>query len=144
MLFLNDFSDLLPHKGSMLLLDCVVRYDAFSIHCPATSHRRLDNPLRLDGKLSALTGIEYGAQAAGLHHALLEQSPQQPLGTLAVARDVVILAERLDDLTQPLAINARRLAAEAGGCIYAFDVAHEGAALLRGRLTLALHTATQP
>ena len=58
-----DIASLIPHAGSMCLLDAVDTYDQQRIVCSASSHRATHNPLRHADQLSIQTGIEYAAQA---------------------------------------------------------------------------------
>jgi len=71
MLTQAEWMPLLPHAGAMRLLDSVQRWDASSITCRASSHKHCENPLRFDGCLPAVTGLEYAAQAMGIHTGLL-------------------------------------------------------------------------
>ncbi|MGH8502676.1 MAG: hypothetical protein ACREVE_09435, partial [Gammaproteobacteria bacterium] len=61
---------LIPHAGTMCLLDAVLEWDDESIHCTSETHRAADNPLRREGRLSALHAFEYGAQAVAVHGGL--------------------------------------------------------------------------
>ncbi len=61
----------LPHAGRMCLLERLEFWDGDSITCIATSHRDADNPLRRGGRLHAVAGVEYAAQAMALHGNLL-------------------------------------------------------------------------
>jgi len=129
----------IPHRGAMCLLDGVLEWDAQRIVCRASSHLDLANPLRVDGKLPAACGIEYGAQAMAVHGALLaaEGKPLGP-GILASVRGVELLAGRLDDAPGLLRIAAERLSGEHGHILYAFSVADEDGELVRGRATVVL------
>ena len=62
--------ELLPHAGSMCLLERVVECDAKSIRCETRTQVDRANPLRRDGPLSSVCAIEYAAQAMALHGAL--------------------------------------------------------------------------
>jgi len=124
---------LIPHQGAMCLLDRVVSCDAERIVCVAESHRDPGNPLRRDGVLPAIAGVEYAAQAMALHGALTGGSPQPP-GFLTALRDVVLAVERLDEAAA-LEVAAVALAREARGFIYRFEVA-SGGTLLAGRATV--------
>jgi len=62
--------ELIPHAGKMCLLELVVDYDAESIRCETRTHLAADNPLRHQGRLSCISGIEYAAQAMAVHGAL--------------------------------------------------------------------------
>ena len=129
----------IPHRGAMCLLDGVLDWDAQRIVCSARSHQDPANPLRVDGRLPAACGIEYGAQAMAVHGALLAAGGR-PLGPgiLASVRGVELLAGRLDDVPGPLRIAAERLSGEADHILYAFSVAAEGGELLRGRAAVVL------
>ncbi len=129
---------LVPHGGAMCLLDRALVWDAESIACEADRHCDPDNPLRRDGRLPAICGVEYALQAMALHGALLASGAAQPAGYLSSLRDVSIGAERLDAVAGPLGVRARALAAEAGGFIYRFEVEGGGRTLLTGQAAVIL------
>ena len=129
---------LVPHGGAMCLLDRALSWDAEDIACEADRHRDEDNPLRRDGRLPAICGVEYALQAMALHGALLAEGAAQPAGYLSSLRDVSVGAERLDAVAGPLGVRARALAAEAGGFIYRFEVEGEGRILLMGQAAVIL------
>jgi predicted hotdog family 3-hydroxylacyl-ACP dehydratase len=130
---------LVPHGGRMCLLDRALSWDAETIACEADRHRDGDNPLRRDGRLPAICGVEYALQAMALHGALLGGGgAAQPAGYLSSLRDVSLGAERLDTVPGPLGIRARALAAEAGGFIYRFEVEGGGRILLAGQAAIIL------
>lgn len=138
----------IPHQGSMCLLDAVVAWDAASVRCTATSHTHADNPLRAQGRLAAICGIEYAAQAMAVHGALLAEAepecgaPQRPrTGYLASVRKLVVQAERLDDIAAPLEVAAERLSGEGATVLYAFVVSAAGRTLLSGRAAVILDAA---
>ncbi|MBW6401921.1 phosphotransferase [Roseomonas sp. HJA6] len=128
---------LVPHQGAMCLLDRVEASDAEGIACVATSHRDATNPLRRDGMLPAICGLEYALQAMALHGALTDGGAQG-VGFLAGLTGVTLAAERLDTVEGPLHITATALARESRGFIYGFAVNGEGRALLSGRGTVVL------
>src|SRR5258708_29373344 len=66
----SEIRTLIPHSGTMCVLDGVVQWDDNSIVCVTNTHRVLDNPLRREGRLSAVHALEYGAQAAAVHGGL--------------------------------------------------------------------------
>jgi predicted hotdog family 3-hydroxylacyl-ACP dehydratase len=70
----SEIRCLIPHAGTMCLLDGVEAWDMRSIVCVSSTHRSVANPLRRDGRLSALHAFEYGAQAAAVHGGLLARS----------------------------------------------------------------------
>lgn len=148
--------ELIPHQGTMCLLDDVAAWSAADIACVASSHLSPDNPLRRGGRLSAICGVEYGLQAAALHGRLLHGVPANGVnaddgppagapapGFLAALRDVTLHVEHLDDQ----AFGALRVTAHAemqapSGAIYRFAVASEaGTPLVEGRGTIAFATA---
>src|SRR5881398_1435622 len=67
---------LIPHAGTMCLLDSVLGWDDESIVCTTNTHRDEANPLRRDGRLSALHALEYAAQAAAIHGGLRARAVQ--------------------------------------------------------------------
>ena len=56
-----------PHGESMCLLDAVDSWDDRTITCRTSSHRDHRNPLRAGGRLMITAGLEYAAQAMGVH-----------------------------------------------------------------------------
>ncbi len=132
----------LRHAGTMCLIDAVTSWDAGVVHCRTRTHERADNPLRADNRLGAMCGIEYGAQAAAAHGAILAcleagQGGGAPVaGYLAALREVESAVERLDDLPRELAIVATRIASLPGGAAYGYAIRHGSATVQSGRLTL--------
>ena len=127
---------LVPHAGAMCLLDSVRDWSAERIVCTAINHRDARNPLRADGQLAAVNGIEYAAQAMAVHGALLDADGGQGearAGFLAMARDVALGVERLDVVESDLAIQCDRLMGDRAGIMYEFQVTAEGQILLSGR-----------
>jgi len=129
---------LVPHAGAMCLLDRVERWDDDGILCHAVSHRDPANPLRRDGQLPAIAGVEYALQAMALHGALTDGEGSQPAGYLASLRDVVLAVARLDDQAEDLRVSATAVAREARSFIYAFEVAAAGQVLLSGQAAVIL------
>lgn len=127
---------LLPHAGSMCLLDAVRAWDATHVVCEALSHRDPANPLRRDGRLSAVCGVEYAAQAMAVHKALCDAGGAVRQGFLGAVRELVLEVERLDDRDAPLEIEAHCEMAGHGAAVYRFVVAAAGATLVRGRVSV--------
>lgn len=131
-----DWAHLIPHAGSMCLLDAVARWDGESIHARSASHARVDNPLRGEHGLHAVHLAEYGAQAMALHGALLARSRGTETvrpGMLVSLRDVTLAAEYLDGLDGHLDVHAQCLYADGAGAQYTFRVEHRGYLLASGR-----------
>lgn len=128
---------LIPHQGGMCLLERVVSCDAEAIACSSGTHRDAANPLRRDGVLPAVCGVEYALQAMALHGALTEGAPQGR-GFVAALSAVEVAAERLDEVAGQLSVSAIAMARESRGFIYRFAVDGDGRRLLSGRATVVL------
>ena len=127
---------LLPQQGTRGRIDSVDAFDATRIVCSTTRHADPVNPLREDGRLSSLAGIEFAAQAMAAHGALL--GDRQPVhGWLARVRDCVVSCERMDTLPGPLRIEAERLAGDARALSYRFTISSRGAPVLEGSALIA-------
>jgi len=126
---------LIPHSGSMSLLDSVLAWDDTHIHARAVSHRDAGNPLRSDGRLRSVHLCEYGAQAMAIHGGLLAQrdgAVARP-GYLVALRAIKLLCARIDDIVAPLDVHAAQLLADAAGLQYAFRIEADGRLLAHGR-----------
>lgn len=134
----------LPHAGRMCLIERLESWDRDNITCIAISHRDADNPLRDGGRLHAVAGVEFAAQAMALHSKLLstpDLSPvdgtdtQSDIGYLASVRDLKLEVDDLGTITEDLRITARRHSADASWFIYDFEI-HDGTnVVVSGRLT---------
>src|SRR6478752_5137781 len=102
---------LIPHAGRMCLLDELLEWDQDHIRCLARSHRAIDNPMRANGTLAAVCGIEYAMQAMALHGGLaLQEGQRANAGYLASVRDVLCYVTTLDECgDDPLSIEAQRM-----------------------------------
>ena len=134
----EELCSLIPHAGSMCLLETVEKWDETNIVCTGSSHRAASNPLRRGGQLTALHGVEYAAQAMAVHGGLLarERGESNPPGFLAALRDVKLYVERLDTVDGMLRIEASELMRSGGSFIYEFRIEANGQPLLEGRLTV--------
>ncbi len=132
----TDWSSLIPHAGSMCLLDAVAAWDEHAIHAISSSHVLADNPLRGVHGLHAIHLAEYGAQAMAVHGALLARSQGETTareGRLVSLRDVRLSIEYVDHLDGHLDVHAECLTADGGSAQYAFRVEHRGCLLASGR-----------
>jgi predicted hotdog family 3-hydroxylacyl-ACP dehydratase len=120
----------------MCLLDRVLDWDERNIRCAAESHHEADHPLRERGGLPVWAGIEYAAQAAAVHGALLLAATQPRAGVLGKLRNVRPGCEWLDRIASPLVFGATLLHRDPSGGIYVFEAHGDGALLLQGQLTL--------
>ena len=135
-----EIAKLIPHAGTMCLLDAVLDWDATTISCRASSHRSSDNPMAVEGRLAAVCGIEYAAQAMAAHARLTGTVHAQPMaGYLASVRDVVCAVARLDLLAGDLLITAEQLLGDDRRAIYRFSLRCEGDLVMQGRAAVVLH-----
>ncbi|MCW8086855.1 phosphotransferase [Sabulicella glaciei] len=128
---------LVPHAGAMCLLDRVLHWEEARILCETARHRDPTHPLRRDGMLPSVCGVEFALQAMALHGAL-GQGAAQRRGFVSSLRDVALHVPRLDEVPGPLAVEAEALVAEASGFIYRFAVRGAGATLLEGQAAVIL------
>ena len=131
----DDWQALIPHQGSMCLLDEVVAWDENTIHARSRSHTRADNPLRSDGRLRAVHLCEYGTQAMAVHGGLLaraEGGVAAP-GLLVSLRSIELEVERIDDCAGALDVHAEKIAGSDASWQYAFRIEHDGVVLASGR-----------
>lgn len=133
---------LIPHAGAMCLLDGVLTWDGARIHCAASSHRALNNPLRRNDRLGVLCGVEYAAQAMALHGVLAtghagRHEVRHGVSYLATLRALACHTDRLDLLPGTLDVVAERVHGDASHAIYRFTLRHEDGILLDGRAALA-------
>jgi len=129
----------IPHTGSMCLLDGVLACDSQRIRCISGTHRDMSNPLRTGDVLLALCGIEYAAQAMAVHGAWVAKSGSKPrAGYLAAVRDVACGTLRLDNLCDDLIVDVERVMGDEARVIYRFSI-HAGATeIMSGRATVVL------
>ena len=127
----------IPHAGRMCLLDRVLDWDAGHIRCASESHRAADHPLRERGGLPVWAAIEYAAQAAAVHAALLQPAARPRLGVLGRLRNVRPGCEWLDRIASELLVEATLTHGDPSGAIYAFEARGDGRQLLQGQLTIA-------
>ena len=136
----DDLSTFLPHTGAMRLIDLVESWDATTIRCRTQSHRDVANPLRQGGRLDAVTGLEYAAQAMGVHVGLLnrERSTEGLIGYVGGVKDVVLSVDRLDDCPDELTIEVSRLFEGGESFMYQFSISSGGHNMMTGRASIFL------
>ncbi len=134
---------MIPHAGSMCLLDAVLHWDAVSVRCVSRRYRDQDNPLRgTDGVLGAACGVEIAAQAMAVHGYLAAPGHATPAaGYLVSLRDVRLRTRYLDVGQEALRIDAERLMGDADGATYRFRLAGQDVELLSGRATVLFRVA---
>jgi len=133
-----EIRTLIPHSGLMCLLDEVTEWDDQSITCVSNTHRDPDNPLRRDGRLSAVHAFEYGAQAAAVHGGLRARATGATAapGYLAALRDGRLFVGSLDDVESALQVEALRLFGDGVNCVYECRVSARDRLLAEGRITI--------
>jgi predicted hotdog family 3-hydroxylacyl-ACP dehydratase len=129
---------LIPHAGAMCLLDGVLAWDQRNITCVASSHRAPDNPLAAGGRLDAVCGVEYAAQAMAVHGGLVGNGRRPAAGYLASLRDVTCSVDRLDLLEGDLLVTAELLIEDAGRVIYRFDLTSDDRPVMSGRAAVVI------
>ncbi len=135
----EQIAALIPHQGAMCLLDEVAESTDDSVRCLSRSYSSSDNPLRREGRLSAVMLCEYGAQAMAVHGGISARAAgrRPPAGWLVALRDVqfhVAIVEAAGELE----VVARRLAASDTAWQYEFAVTQSGHLLARGRAAVKL------
>jgi len=135
-----QIAELIPHAGAMVLLDAVVEHDADGIRCRSQSHRCADNPLRRDGRLHALAGVEYGGQAAALHGPLQAGGAGSAAPGLVVSvREVRWQRRYLDDVAGTLEVTATCQLRDARQLAYGFRLSDAaGTTLVAGEIGILL------
>jgi predicted hotdog family 3-hydroxylacyl-ACP dehydratase len=136
----DELSRFLPHEGAMRLIDRVESWNDTTIQCCTRSHRDSANPLRRGTRLEAVAGLEYAAQAMGVHVGLLNQTRSMEgwIGYIGGLRDVVLDVDRLDECRSELTINATRVLDGDDSFMYQFSISSEGQAVMTGWASLFL------
>ncbi len=129
---------MLPHSGSMCLIDYVQHWNNLEITCETLSHCRLDNPLRRNEILEAINGIEYAAQTMALHIGLTHSSTdsERRIGYLGALKETTFYVDRLDTYQSAIKIEASQVLSQGLNFIYAFSLTANTALLLKGRASV--------
>lgn len=132
--------ELVPHTGSMCLIERIIAWDATQILAATETHRHADNPLLRHGRLDTVHLCEYGAQAMAVHGGLLAhgEGRRAPLGFLVSLRDVWLASVPVQDCAGELEVRALRLFGDGNGWQYEFTVSHDSAVLASGRVAVVL------
>jgi len=133
----KDLCQLLPHAGGMCLLDSVVDWNMTTIRCIACSHIDRQNPLRQPDGLASICGLEYAAQAIGVHIGLTTSSDHGPaIGYVGAVKALNLHSPRLDTFKEDLEIECQNLFGQGTSFIYSFVVKAGRAKLLEGRASI--------
>ena len=134
-------ASLIPHTGTMCLLDRVMAWDAATLTASAISHCDPANPLRQRGRLGSLCGVEYAGQAMAAHGRLTGAVSARPRqGFLIGLRDVTCHVAALDMVTGDLIVAIEKLMGDEAQVIYRFVITGGGQALIEGRATVILQS----
>ena len=135
-----EIRTLIPHSGLMCLVEGVTEWNDRSIVCVTDTHRDPANPLRRDGRLSAVHAFEYAGQTAAVHGGLRARSAgtTAPPGYLAALRDARLHVTRLDDLPSRLEIHACRLFGETANIVYDCRISAGDLSVADGRITIIM------
>ncbi len=134
----TQFAHLIPHTGSMSLIDRVESWAAKQINCTTKSHLATDNPLRLNNSLSAMNLIEYGAQSMAIHGGLLTGHCLP--GYLAAVRGANFYIDSLDTIKDSLYIEAKAELKIDNGAVYTFSIYDAQKNLLLDARATVIHT----
>ena len=131
---------LIPHAGTMCLLERIEHWDDSSVTISTTTHRNPCNPLAGRSGLRAINLCEYGAQAMAVHGGLAANARGERAlpGLLVSLRDVTLGCDFVQDLEGELMIEARRLHDSGAAWQYEFRVTHVGRLLAQGRAMVAV------
>lgn len=134
----KEICELIPHAGSMCLLDKVIEWDDNHIICSTCTHQDTDNPLRSYGVLATTALIEYGAQAMAVHGGLLAKQTDIAMqsGYLASLRDVHLDIGDVSQINTELCVEAVQQMSSGGNMIYNFSVTANKKPLISGRATV--------
>jgi predicted hotdog family 3-hydroxylacyl-ACP dehydratase len=135
----------IPHQGTMCLLDEVLSWNPIRVQCRSSTHRNPTNPLRANGQLAAVCGIEYAAQAMAVHGALIASritaiaQTASVAGYLASVRNVSLFVSRLDDIETALVATAELVNGDDRTVLYDFSVSGNERVLIAGRATIVFN-----
>jgi predicted hotdog family 3-hydroxylacyl-ACP dehydratase len=121
------------------MLDEVMRWDADSLTAISRTHGIATHPLRMRGRIPALSAIEYAAQAMAVHGGLSGAIADRPrTGYLVSLRNVVCSVSYLDEIEGELAIEVRRLVGDAERVMYEFSLTIDEHEIISGQATVVL------
>ena len=129
-----EIETLIPHHGIMCLIDQVDSWDLDTLICRSHSHQNPDNPLRMNGQLSSIHLLEYGAQSIAIHGGLLRKAKMP--GFLAAIRHAEFFIDRIDNLDSEIIINTKAEVKTDTGAVYEFVITANSQTLLTSRATV--------
>lgn len=133
----SEIEKLIPHGHQMCLLDKVLESDEQHIVCSTESHLRDDNPLIEGGQLEAVALVEYGAQAAAIHAALIHSGMgEQKPAYLGAIKTLKLGLINLGNITSALIVEACCELSNPNGAIYSINVKSADKTVISGRIIL--------
>lgn len=120
----------------MCLLGRVARWDETRIVCHAAAPTA-DHPFAGAQGVPVVASVEYAAQAAALHGALLDGNREPRDGMLATLSEVELTVGSLDQGSSELTVQAELIVRGVSGCTYSFTVHDARGCRARGRLLVA-------
>lgn len=137
-------ASLIPHAGTMSLLERVVRWDAESVTLSTMTHLNPAHPLAAGGRLRSIHLCEYGAQAMAVHGGLRARARGEPArpGMLVSLKDVTLYCDYIHAMRGELLIEARQLHCNDSAWQYEFLAMFEGRSLAEGRAMISLASGT--
>ncbi len=120
----QQIETLIPHSGTMCLLDEVISWDKTKIVCLSVSHLDPNNPLLVEGHLPPLHLLEYGSQAIAIHGGLFSHDQGLPIktGFLAAIRDAKFYQTSRAVSHKHLVIRAEAIMQTQSGVVYQFRI----------------------
>lgn len=133
-----ELEKFLPHGSAMCLLSSVEHWNDSSITCCTSTHREETNPLRRHGVLEMLSGLEYAAQAMGIHVGLTQSISEHnaSVGYLGAIRDTQVYRPTFQEIVEDLTIEATLLLEQHLSFIYTFSIKTDKDVLLQGRASI--------
>ena len=133
----QTIEQLIPHAGTMVLLDEVIHYDEHSLRATTKTHRDVNHPLRHEGQLLTLNLIEYAAQAMAVHLGVMASDAQHSAGGYLVqATAVKLYRQLLDEVIGMITIEVTRAQVGIHGGVYLFSAREREDKLACGRLSV--------
>jgi len=132
-----EIEQMIPHGRQMCLLDEVIKWNQHKITCDTRSHRNPSNPLMKHGQLGGMMLVEYGAQAAAIHVALLQKGFSSPQPAyLGAIKQLALYTRFIDKIEDSLTVEADCLWHNMKGAIYSVQVKAADQLLITVRISL--------
>lgn len=137
----HAISQLIPHAGEMSLLDQVYSWDQHSIACLSTSHRKDANPFieSAGDTMNSAILVEYGAQAAAVHAALVQEGMAgQGTAYIGAIKNLTFNDKVVSRNIETLHINAQCELNTSEGAIYTIECGSQEKIIVTARIVLVL------